>query len=96
MSKKDTAKAVRNVVGRVSSDKMDKTITIVLERKEKHPMYGKYISKRTKVHAHDERNECKVGDLVQVQECRPVSRNKSWKLVKIIERAPTEQAQDVA
>ncbi|MGH8458567.1 MAG: 30S ribosomal protein S17, partial [Nevskiales bacterium] len=59
----------------------------VVERKVKHPLYGKYLSRRAKLHAHDENNECKIGDLVEVAECRPLSRSKSWRLVKIIERA---------
>lgn len=78
-------KTQRLVTGRVSSDKMDKTITVVVERKVKHPLYGKYLSRRSKLHAHDENNECKIGDLVQVVECRPISRSKSWRLVKVIE-----------
>ncbi len=78
-------KTQRLVTGRVTSDKMDKTITVVVERKVKHPLYGKYLSRRSKLHAHDENNECKIGDLVQVVECRPISRSKSWRLVKVIE-----------
>ena len=92
----ETAKTGRTVTGRVTSDKMDKTITVMVERRERHPMYGKYVSRRSKIHAHDEQNECKVGDLVLVKECRPISRNKSWKLVKVVESAPLEQGQDVA
>ncbi|MGH8455215.1 MAG: 30S ribosomal protein S17 [Nevskiales bacterium] len=80
-------KIQRQVTGRVTSDKMNKTITVVVERKVKHPLYGKYLSRRAKLHAHDENNECKIGDLVEVAECRPLSRSKSWRLVKIIERA---------
>jgi small subunit ribosomal protein S17 len=80
-------KIQRVVTGRVTSDRMDKTITVMVERKVKHALYGKYISRRAKLHAHDENNECKVGDLVEVAECRPLSRTKSWRLVKIVERA---------
>lgn len=82
-------KTQRLVTGRVTSDKMDKTITVVVERKVKHPLYGKYQSRRSKLHAHDENNECKIGDLVQVVECRPISRSKSWRLVKVIESSAT-------
>jgi small subunit ribosomal protein S17 len=86
------------VTGRVTSDRMDKTITVMVERKVKHPLYGKYVSRRAKLHAHDENNECKVGDLVEVAECRPLSRTKSWRLVKIVERASARlpDAADVA
>lgn len=77
----------RTVTGRVVSDKMDKTITVLVERKEKHPIYGKYIKRSTKLHAHDEKNECGIGDLVTVQETSPFSKSKSWALLKIEERA---------
>lgn len=77
----------RTVTGRVVSDKMDKTITVLVERKEKHPIYGKYIKRSTKLHAHDEKNECGLGDLVTVQETRPYSKSKTWALLKIEERA---------
>jgi small subunit ribosomal protein S17 len=80
-------KIQRMVTGRVTSDKMNKTITVQVERKVKHALYGKYISRRAKLHAHDENNECQVGDLVEVAECRPLSRSKSWRLVKVIARA---------
>nr|MBV6630701.1 30S ribosomal protein S17 [Oceanococcus sp. HetDA_MAG_MS8] len=76
------------LVGRVSSDKMDKTITVVVERRMRHPLYGKFITRSRKVHAHDESNECKVGDTVMVEQCRPLSRSKSWRLVNVVERAP--------
>ena len=78
---------IRTATGRVVSDKMDKTITVLVERKEKHPIYGKYVKRSTKLHAHDEKNECGMGDLVVVQETRPYSKSKSWALVKIEERA---------
>lgn len=75
----------RTVTGRVLSDKMDKTITVAVERFVKHPLYGKYIRRTTKLHAHDESNSCKIGDLVAIEECRPLSRNKAWRLVKVLE-----------
>lgn len=78
---------IRTATGRVVSDKMDKTITVLVERKERHPIYGKYVKRSTKLHAHDEKNECGMGDLVIVQETRPYSKSKSWALVKIEERA---------
>ena len=78
---------IRTATGRVVSDKMDKTITVLIERKEKHPIYGKYVKRSTKLHAHDESNECGIGDLVTVKETRPYSKSKSWALVTIEERA---------
>ncbi len=72
--------------GRVVSDKMDKTITVLVERQVKHPIYGKYIKRSTKLHAHDENNECQEGDIVTIASCRPLSKSKSWRLVKIVER----------
>ncbi|RUO72827.1 30S ribosomal protein S17 [Idiomarina seosinensis] len=80
-------KRIRTLQGKVVSDKMDKTITVAVERRVKHPVYGKYISRTTKVHAHDEENQCKMGDLVIVRESRPLSKNKSWALMEIVERA---------
>ena len=77
----------RTLTGRVSSNKMDKSITVEVERKVKHPIYGKYIRRSTKVHAHDEQNECNIGDTVTVEQCRPISKSKTWRLVRIIERA---------
>jgi small subunit ribosomal protein S17 len=82
----ETKKTARTVQGRVVSDKMDKSITVVVERRVQHPLYGKYIGRRTKLHAHDENNECKEGDLVLIEECRPISKLKSWRLVKVVER----------
>ena len=81
---KSTDKLVRMVTGRVVSNKMDKTITVLLERRVKHPVYGKYINSSTKIHAHDDANECNEGDVVMVEQCRPISKSKSWKLVKIV------------
>jgi len=77
----------RTLTGQVISDKMDKTITVKIERQVKHPKYGKYIKRSTKVHAHDEANECKMGDTVTVVECRPLSKSKSWQLVEVVEKA---------
>lgn len=73
--------------GRVASNKMDKSITVVIERKVKHPTYGKFMSKSSKLMAHDEKNECGIGDTVRVMETRPLSKNKRWRLVEIIEKA---------
>jgi len=74
-------------IGKVVSDKMDKSITVAVERKVKHPIYGKFMSKTTKFMVHDENNECHPGDLVKISETRPLSKNKRWRLVEIIERA---------
>ncbi|MBC5992929.1 30S ribosomal protein S17 [Pontibacter cellulosilyticus] len=73
--------------GKVVSNKMDKSITVVVESRMKHPIYGKFVSKSTKFMAHDEKNECNIGDYVRIQETRPLSKNKNWRLVEIIERA---------
>jgi small subunit ribosomal protein S17 len=83
----ETSAAVRMVTGRVISNRMDKTATVLIERKVKHPVYGKYIRRSTKLHVHDENNACREGDLVTIQECRPYSRTKSWKLVEIVGRS---------
>ena len=80
-------KVQRTLVGRDVSDKMDKTVSVSIERKIKHPVYGKYIRRTSKVLAHDAANECKTGDRVAISECRPVSKNKSWSVVNIVERA---------
>ena len=80
-------KRTRLATGRVVSNKMDKTITVLVERRVKHPIYGKFMKKSTKLHIHDENNECAVGDTVQISECRPISKTKSWKLVKVVEKA---------
>jgi small subunit ribosomal protein S17 len=79
----------RTLQGRVVSDKMDKTITVVVERKVKHPIYGKFVRRSTKVHAHDENNECVAGDVVVVEQCRPLSKSKTWRFVKLVERPKT-------
>ncbi len=82
---KSGAKA-RMLTGRVVSDKMDKTVTVLIERRVKHPIYGKYVSKSSKLKAHDAENEGKTGDLVTIAESRPISKSKAWRLVRIEER----------
>ena len=77
----------RTLGGRVVSDKMDKTITVLVERRVRHPVYGKVVTKSTKIKAHDEDNSCREGDLVTIAECRPLSRSKAWRLVEVVERA---------
>ena len=73
-------------VGVVTSDKMDKTITVAVERKVKHPIYGKFVKKTTKFHAHDEKQECAIGDVVKIMETRPLSKTKRWRLVEVVEK----------
>ncbi|MGR0280317.1 30S ribosomal protein S17 [Marinomonas dokdonensis] len=77
----------RTATGKVVSDKMDKTITVLVERTEKHPLYGKFIRRSTKLHAHDENNECQIGDTVKVVETRPYSKSKTWNLVQVVSKA---------
>ena len=77
----------RTVRGRDVSAKMDKTIVVLVERKEKHPIYGKYITRSTKLHAHDEKNVCVEGDVVRIQECRPLAKTKSWVLTDVLEKS---------
>lgn len=77
----------RTAVGIVVSDKMEKSATVLIERTEKHPVYGKYMRKSSKAHCHDENNDCKIGDKVQIEECRPLSKTKSWRLVRVIDSA---------
>jgi len=76
----------RTLTGRIVSDKMDKTVTVLVERRVKHPVYGKILTKSSKIKAHDESNDAKTGDLVTIAECRPVSKDKAWKLVNVDER----------
>lgn len=83
----EQTKTPRTVVGRVVSNKMDKTITVLVERRVKHPVYGKYVRRSTKLHAHDETNQCHEGDLVSIAEGRPLSKTKVWTLVEVLERA---------
>jgi len=82
-----TQEIKRTQVGRVVSNKMDKSVTVLLERQIKHALYGKYIKRSTKVSAHDEENSCGEGDKVMIAECRPLSKSKSWRVVEILERA---------
>jgi small subunit ribosomal protein S17 len=84
---KQTEKVVRSVTGRVVSDKMDKTVTVLVERSVKHPLYGKVMRRSNKFHAHDETNECREVDLVVIEEGRPLSRTKTWRVSKIVEKA---------
>jgi small subunit ribosomal protein S17 len=83
----EEAKTNRTLTGRVVSDAMDKTITVLVERRVKHPLYGKFIRRSTKIHAHDESNQCSSGDWVTVEQCRPLSKTKTWRLVEVIEKA---------
>lgn len=82
-----TEQKIRTVQGRVVSNKMDKTITVMVERFVKHPIYGKFIKRSTKLHAHDETNQCNEGDVVTITECRPLSKTKTWKLVDVVTQA---------
>ena len=79
-------KRVRTTTGKVVSNKMEKTITVLVERRVKHPIYGKFITRSTKLHAHDEANECNIGDVVTIKESRPLSKTKTWALESIVER----------
>ena len=83
----EETKTQRTLVGRVVSDKMDKTVSVAIERLIKHPVYGKYIRRTTKVLAHDQENACKAGDRVAIAECKPISKNKSWAVVNVVERS---------
>jgi small subunit ribosomal protein S17 len=80
-------KSTRGMIGRVISNKADKSITVLVERKVQHPLYGKFIKRSTKLHAHDEQNQCGEGDVVIVEQCRPLSKTKCWRLVQVIEKA---------
>jgi small subunit ribosomal protein S17 len=82
----EEAKLQRTLTGRVISNKADKTVTVLVERRVQHPLYGKFIRRSSKLHAHDENNECQEGDVVMIAQSRPVSRTKSWRLVKVVER----------
>ena len=83
-------KRTRTATGKVVSNKMDKTITVMIERRVKHPVYGKYITRSSKIHAHDESNQCGIGDTVTVGETRPISKSKTWKLLEVVESAAAE------
>jgi small subunit ribosomal protein S17 len=88
MSNTETAKSMARVMtGVVVSNKMDKTVVVMIERRVKHPLYGKFMRRSTKVHAHDVENTCQMGDVVVVQECAPISKTKTWKLIEVKERA---------
>lgn len=80
-------KTIRTLTGRVTSNKMDKTVTVLVERKVKHPLYGKVIRRSKKYHAHDENNEYREGDLVVIEECRPLSKTKAWRVTSLVEKA---------
>lgn len=83
----ETTSVKRTVNGRVISNRMEQTITVAVERRVRHPLYGKFMRRTTKVHAHDAENACQIGDWVVVEECRPISKSKCWNLVEIVERA---------
>ena len=83
----NNAKKLRTVEGRVVSNKMDKTVTVLVERQVQHALYGKYIRRSTKLHAHDADNACRMGDMVRVAECAPLSKTKNWRVVEIVTRA---------
>ena len=87
MSETTEKKVIRTLTGKVVSNRMTKSITVSIERRVKHPLYGKYTTKSTKLKAHDENNDCNIGDLVKITECRPISKSKSWTLHEIVERA---------
>jgi len=82
----ETTKTARTVTGKVVSNKMDKSATVLIERKVRHPVYGKYIRRSTKLHIHDAENACQEGDLVTIEQCRPLSKTKSWRLVEVVGR----------
>ena len=86
----EKTKQLRTVEGRVVSNKMNKTVTVLVERQVKHALYGKYLRRSTKLHAHDETNACNEGDLVRVAECRPMSKTKNWQVIEVITRAAAE------
>jgi small subunit ribosomal protein S17 len=83
----ESAQQIRTIQGKVISDKMDKTITVLVERQVKHPLYGKFMRRSTKLHAHDETNQCREGDIVKITSSRPISKTKTWSLVEVVERA---------
>jgi small subunit ribosomal protein S17 len=83
----DNKETLRTVEGRVVSNKMDKTVTVLVERNVKHELYGKYLRRSTKLHAHDADNSCQEGDIVRVVECRPLSKTKTWRVVEVVSRA---------
>jgi len=86
----EAANSARTLSGTIVSDKMDKTVTVLIERRVKHAVYGKFMTKSTKIKAHDENNDARMGDMVTIAECAPISRHKAWRLVDVIERAVAE------
>jgi len=86
----DQVKAISHIIGQVISNKMNKTIVVKIERKVKHPVYGKYVKRTSKMYVHDEENSSRVGDLVRIQQTRPLSKTKRWKLVEILKREEQE------
>ena len=82
----EESKLVRTLTGQVVSDKMDKSAVVMVERKVRHPLYGKYIRRSTRMHVHDADNECRQGDTVIIQQCRPMSKTKSWMLLEVVDR----------
>lgn len=87
MNSQQAEKSTRSLQGSVVSAGMDKTVIVMVERQVRHPFYKKYIRRSTKLHAHDEKNECATGDVVRIEECRPISRHKSWRLVEVVTKA---------
>jgi small subunit ribosomal protein S17 len=85
MNEQDSAQ--RTLTGRVISDKRDRTVSVMIDRQVRHPVYGKYIRRSSKLHVHDENNECKLGDKVSIRQCRPLSKTKAWTLVQVLERS---------
>ncbi|HTT40034.1 MAG TPA: 30S ribosomal protein S17 [Burkholderiales bacterium] len=90
MSQEAQSAMRRRLTGRVVSDKMDKTVTVLVERRVQHPLYGKFVGRSKKYHAHDENNQYHPGDMVLIEECRPLSRTKAWRVVKLVETAKDE------
>jgi small subunit ribosomal protein S17 len=80
----------RRLTGRIVSDKMDKTVTVLVERRVQHPLYNKFVGRSKKYHAHDEKNEYHTGDLVMIEECRPIAKTKAWRVIKLLEKAREE------
>ncbi len=85
MSEQDSLQ--RTLIGRVISDKRDKTVTVMIDRQVRHPLYGKYMRRSSKLHVHDEQNACKLGDKVSIRQCRPLSKTKAWTLVQVLEKS---------
>jgi len=90
MTDQDVSKSKSTVMGTVVSDKMNKSITVLIERRVKHPVYGKYMTRSSKLHVHDENNESRAGDKVEIVECRPMSKTKAWNLVRVVQRATAD------